>query len=143
MRTIFFSIVLLAGLVPAPAVSSEEGVYESLGKIPIGRIFLTAEERANLDRMRGKQPIQPTSERPADDVAEPVSDVDPAGFIVNHSGTTRVWKNGDFVATASASEVRFPGHIDVESQPAPADSDDSGEPDESDESSFGAGDEAD
>ena len=141
MRTLLVSIVLSALLVTTPAAATDDSVYESLGKIPIGRIFLTAEERARLDRMRGKQPIQPTSERPKDDVSEPVSDVDPAGFIISHSGTTRVWKNGDFVATASASEVRFPGHIDVESQPVSADSDDASDSNESDDLSFGAGDE--
>lgn len=134
-------LVLFAGVATTPAVAHEDGVYESLGHIPIGRIFLTAEERARLDRMRGKEPAQPTSAKSPGDGRLRVSNDDGAGFIVSDSGRTRVWRGGDFVATASADDVRFPGEVRIASHPAPQGSDDAGESDENLESPVGAGDE--
>ena len=116
----------------------EEGVYESLGHIPIGRIFLTADERARLDKIRGKSPARVSDARSTGQGAARASNKDAAGFIVSDSGTTRVWKNGDFVATDSAHNVRFPGQVKVES--ADKDRDDK---QETDTSPVGAGDEQD
>ena len=63
MRTPILTFVLFTALFSAPAAANEDGVYESLGNIPIGRVFLTAQERAALDRMRGRAPIQPRNDR--------------------------------------------------------------------------------
>ena len=66
---------------------------------------------------------------------------DAAGFIVSDSGQTRVWKNGDFVATTSASGVRFPGQVRIAIQSAPQESDEDGKADKDTEAAVGAGDE--
>ena len=106
-------MTLLAGLLTSPAVAHADGVYESLGNIPVGRIFLSPEERARLDKVRDKTPLEPKRVSSSGDVKSRVFDADAAGFIVSDSGATRVWKNGDFVASASASDVRFPGQVRV------------------------------
>ncbi len=128
--TRFLNALLIAGFLATPTVAQAEGVYESLDRIPIGRVFLSAEERARLDELRGKGPIESTSPQPAGRTPASASNENAAGFIVSDSGTTRVWKNGDFVATASASDVRFPGYVRVASRPAPADNNDKDEVDE-------------
>ncbi len=141
MKTRLPIIVLFASLMASPATAHEDGVYESLGHIPVGRIFLSPEERARLDKLRGKAPVQTSSSRSTGNASKRVYDKDAAGFIVSDSGTTRVWKNGDFVATSSASDVRFPGQVRVASQAAAQDIDDNGEDDEASESPVEAGDE--
>ncbi len=141
MKTRIPIIVLCAGLLTTPAVAHEDGVYESLGHIPVGRIFLSPEERARLDKVRGKAPVQTNSSRATGNAKSRVFDKDAAGFIVSDSGTTRVWKNGDFVTTASASDVRFPGQVRVASQAASPDGDDNGDGDEHTEPLLEAGDE--
>ena len=141
MRTRLLICTLFAGFLTSPAVASEDGVYESLRKIPIGRIFLTAQERSNLDKIRGKEPIQPNDWRPVNEAPEAAPEIDPAGFIVSDSGNTRIWKNGDFVVTSSASDVRFPGEVHIASQSVPQQGDDAVESDEKLEGSAGAGDE--
>ena len=111
--------LLIALLLVTPAVADEDSVYESLGQIPIGRIFLTPDERARLDKVRGRNGVRRSVVQRTG--AAPVSSKDAAGFIVSDSGATRVWRNGEFVATASASHVRFPGQVKVASQQAQSD----------------------
>jgi len=133
--------MLSVALLATPAIAHEDGVYESLGHIPVGRIFLSPEERARLDKVRGKSPVQSKETRPAGSSGNRVNDKDAAGFIVSDSGTTRVWKNGDFVETASVSNVRFPGQVRVASKSVPRDTDDNVESDDSVDSTVEAGDE--
>lgn len=141
MKARLLIFALLTAIAAAPAGADEDGVYESLRDIPIGRIFLTAQERARLERIRGQAPVQPRYLPPADDAPEPEPEIDPAGYIVSDSGTTRVWSNGDFVATRSASGVRFPGEVRISSQTVPqVDADAAGGGDDG-ESPDGAGDE--
>ena len=134
------SIILIAGLLTTPAAAQDDGVYESLGQIPVGRIFLSPEERARLDKMRGKAPVRSSSSAPTGDTSRRSYDKDAAGFIVSDSGKTRVWKNVNFVATSSASDVRFPGQVRVASQTAARDSDGNDEADDSAEPTVEAGD---
>ena len=141
MKTRIVIGLLCAGLVATPAVAHEDGVYESLGHIPIGRIFLSPEDRARLDKVRGKAPVRSTTARSTGNSSARPYDKDAAGFIVSDSGTTRVWKNGDFVATTSASNVRFPGQVRVASQEVPQHSDANAGGKESAEPSVEAGDE--
>lgn len=134
-------IVLLAGFAMTPSAADQDAVYESLDHIPIGRIFLTPAERARLDSMRGREPIPSGTRRLTDNVREPVPGNDAAGYIVSDSGTTRVWKNGDFVATGSVRDVQFPGLVPVDSQPVAQDSRDTAEVDAAAEVSVGDEDE--
>ena len=140
MKTRLTIFLLLAGPLTMPAIAHEDGVYESLGHIPIGRIFLSPEERARLDKERGKAPVQSGSARTTGNASARVTSKEAAGFIISGSGQTRVWNNGDFVASASASDVRFPGQVRIASQSAPQDSDEA-ESDKDTEPAAGAGDE--
>ena len=127
MKTRLLTAVLIAGILVTPAAAQEDGVYESLGHIPIGRIFLSPAERARLDEIRDKRPARsaPTGRMPVR-----AYNKDAAGFIVSDSGIIRVWKDGDFVTTASPGDVRFPGRVHVASQTKPPGSDDAAEADE-------------
>ena len=143
MKTRLPIFILLTGLLTAPAVAHEDGVYESLGHIPVGRIFLSPEERMQLDKVRGKAPVLSSRTQSTGNASSRVFDKDAAGFIVSDSGKTRVWKNGDFVTTTSASTVRFPGQVRVASQTAAQDSADAATDDEADQPTAEAGDEQD
>ena len=140
MKTRLTIILLLAAPLTTPAIANEDGVYESLGHIPIGRIFLSPEERAHLDKIRGKAPVQSSRARTTRNAPARVTNKDAAGFIVSDSGQTRVWKNGDFVAAASASEARFPGQVRIARQTAPQDRHEAGESDQNNEPAVEAGD---
>ncbi|MDJ0709955.1 MAG: hypothetical protein QNJ14_06185 [Woeseiaceae bacterium] len=133
MRTRYRSrvivICVLAGMLSTPASAHEEGVYESLRHIPIGRIFLTADERTRLDKMRGEGQAPVTNLRKKSIPSASASNKDAAGFIVSDSGVTRVWKNGEFVASDSARSVRFPGQVKIKS--VDTDLEDGDEPDTS------------
>ncbi|MDJ0749199.1 MAG: hypothetical protein QNJ11_06925 [Woeseiaceae bacterium] len=133
MKTRLFGTLLIAAILATPAVAQEVGVYESLDRIPIGRVFLSPEERARLDEFRGKGPSESVSPKPAGRTPARASNDDAAGFIVSDSGKTRVWKNGDFVPTASASDVRFPRYVRVASRPEAAEKADTDETDENDD----------
>ncbi len=107
-------VVMAATLVlTAPAGAHEEGIYESLHHIPIGRIFLSRDERERLDRYRDAGPPTEIIDRSSKPQA-PAKPDKAAGFIVSNSGTRSVWRNGDFVRTNSSREVRFPGDVEVE-----------------------------
>lgn len=123
-------MLLFVVLVPTHAAAHEDGVYETLSHIPIGRIFLTPDQRAYLDGRRGSEPARPSRPRPAANTRKRVSGDDAAGFIVSDSGTTRVWRNGDFVPTASASVVRFPGQVRIDSHPVRQEARDTGDAEE-------------
>ena len=138
MKTRIFAAVLIADMLAMPAAAHENGVYESLGHIPIGRIFLSPDERARLDKTRGEGPTRPA---PVGSTPARADNKDAAGFIVSDSGITRIWKDGDFVATASSGDMRFPGHVRVTSQAAPRDNDDTAEADEDAERAVGTEDE--
>ena len=73
---------LLVMLVAAPAAQSQE----------LGRLFLTPEERANLDqRRKARVPDKPA----AAVVASPVTRVD--GYVKRSAGPSTVWINGESV----------------------------------------------
>lgn len=128
MSSRWIAVMAASIVLTAPAVAHEEGIYESLHHIPIGRIFLSAAERDRLDRYREAGPpavVVDTSAAPR----EPKQPDRAAGFIVGKSGAKRVWQNGDFVITNSSRDVRFPGHVEVERMPTPAAEDDAAEAD--------------
>ncbi len=112
-RSRVIAICILAGMLSMPASAHEEGVYESLRHIPIGRIFLTADERTRLDKIRGRGQAPVTNLRRKNTPSESASNNDAAGYIVSDSGATRVWENGEFVASDSARGVRFPGQVKI------------------------------
>ena len=115
-RTVY--LLLMAGIVSQPASANEDGIYESLGRIPIGRVFLTPGEREQLDQLRSDGPPRSPSPKPRRQPAADAVKPDAAGFIISDSGKTRVWKDGDFVIADSVANVRFPHRVRVSSQPA-------------------------
>ncbi len=106
--------VMAASLILAPPVAAhEDGIYEALHHIPIGRIFMSRGERERLDRYRDTGPPVETVDR-SPEPQRPATTDKSAGFIVSKSGTRRIWRNGDFVSTNSSRDMRFPGDVEVE-----------------------------
>ena len=112
-KPVFFSLMsMLAVMLSGPAGADEEGIYESLEHIYLGRVFLSPEERAYLDKHRGVQaPAAPS--RDAGQRSTVAKSSNAAGYILSSSGRTRVWRNGDFVAAQAPDLLRFPGDVKV------------------------------
>ena len=109
----FFLVVsMLVVVFSRPAGANEEGFYESLEHIHLGRVFLSPEERAYLDRHRGvRAPVvarSPTGQR-----TTATRNNNAAGYIVSSSGRARIWKDGDFVSAKIPDSIRFPGDVTV------------------------------
>jgi len=107
-----------------PASAHENGVYESLHHIPIGRVFLSSAQRTQLDRYRDAEPVATPTDVPLEETVEAKPDRPAAGFIMSNSGTKHVWADGDFVKTSSRREVHFPGDVEVERTSASSTPDD-------------------
>lgn len=101
-------------LVSRPATAADEGVYESLSEVTVGRIFLTREQRSMLDNGRGSETVvRQAPARPAVKSRPTKKQRRSAGYIVSSTGASRVWSARGFVATRPASGMRFPGDVDV------------------------------
>lgn len=100
-------------LLPAVAVAEEQAeVYESLADVNIGRIFLSPVQRSSLDERRGKAPA--VAAAPTQTATSRVNrSPDAAGYILRSGGPTKVWSNGNFVPADDASDVSFPGDVEV------------------------------
>ena len=112
-RNTCIAILVLGCAISPPGTAHESGIYESLEHIHIGRVFLSPPERAHLDKNRNVRSPGTGGSRTGLDNKGGVRDDRAAGYIVSASGRTRVWKDGDFVATDSPSTVRFPGDVRV------------------------------
>jgi len=111
-KTLAVSLALVGCLSTTSVSAHEDGIYESLGHIPIGRVFLSPGERDQLDSIRMTGPKRASDVAPRVSQSARPKNNKAAGYIISNSGTARVWKNGDFVAVATPN-VRFPGEIDV------------------------------
>jgi hypothetical protein len=108
----FVGMSILAVVLSGPAAAHEEGIYESLEHIHLGRVFLSPAERAYLDKNRGvRAPAAASSS--AREESSSAGNSDAAGYIVSSSGQTRIWKDGDFVSATIPDSVRFPGDVKV------------------------------
>ncbi len=104
----FFAV--LGAISCAPAVAGEIAIYESLSDVTIGRVFLTPTQRAYLDTRPVASP-KPVQEAP---LTEPVKKrKNPAGYIINGSGESRVWSQQGFVNREDASGISFPGDVRI------------------------------
>ena len=107
-------LLLCVLLLPAAAVADDSSVYESLSGVHIGRVFLSPAERATLDarRERGSDAAGAAA---GDDTGKsaPARAAQSAGYIIGRDGESKVWKNGDFVASGGAEAVKFPGAVDI------------------------------
>lgn len=110
---------LLAVIVACALATSAlaDDIYESLADVRIGRVFLSPEQRVRLDDRRGEPPPVSVGDAPAN-ISSTKRDTEAAGFIMSSSGRSRVWLNGDFVATDEVPEVRFPGEVKIIRKPA-------------------------
>ncbi len=115
MRSLLFLMALML-IAWKGAAADDNPVYESLGTVNIGRVFLSQQQRDSLDRLRLRKPEVGT---PTDSVTE-VKEKAPAaaGFIIGPNGRSRTWTDGDFVDStrASALSTQFPGNVRVERQ---------------------------
>ena len=100
----------------APAVADDSGVYESLSRLSIGRVFYEQSERDLLDARRGDPDAVVVESR--ETAAKPVETDErdnAAGYILGSSGKPRIWKHGAFVPSSShqVEDVAFPGEVPV------------------------------
>jgi hypothetical protein len=109
---LFVVMLILANAFSRPAAAHEEGIYESLEHIHLGRVFLSPEERAYLDKHRGvRAPVAASNSTGQKAAAARISNA--AGYIMSSSGRARVWKDGDFVSAKIPDSIRFPGDVKV------------------------------
>lgn len=98
------------------AIADDSAVYESISDVAIGRVFLSPQQRQQLN-VRRLHPERHESSEPAQQSEPQPAKVKtaPAGYIISNSGESRYWNNGDFVAGSSryAATMRFPGDIVV------------------------------
>ncbi|MEO1202952.1 MAG: hypothetical protein AAFX10_09600 [Pseudomonadota bacterium] len=100
------------------SANADEGVYESVADIRIGRIFLTPAERRRLDQLR-LAPPRSAGGAPVAAGVESTGTGDrqrrPAGYIISSSGKRRTWTGDDFVASDGRASIstRFPGDVEV------------------------------
>lgn len=89
--------------------SEDEGIYESLADVSIGKVFFSPDKRQAIDRNRGNTSTAvnsgPSTKRK--------QNKDAAGYIVSSNGRAQVYSNGDFVLTKDATSVEFPGQVKV------------------------------
>lgn len=106
-------ILMLACALFGRATAQDNGVYESLEHIHIGRVFLSPSERLYLDENRGVRASVVANTGNSSSRAATVKSNRAAGYIVSSSGRVRVWKDGDFVAAKIPDSIRFPGDVKV------------------------------
>lgn len=109
---LFLSLLFLAWL---PA-HGEDLVYESISGVTIGRVFLSQQERDQLDDRRLENPQGENPRGAGPSTAGPKSKpAQSAGYIIGRSGHSKFWKDGDFVESQSNAvrSMSFPGDVKV------------------------------
>lgn len=112
MRYVVTTLLLLLA---APIVAYDTLIYESVDDLTIGTVFLTPEQRRWLDANRGVPPngAQDTLSQ-VEEQKDRTSDARPAGYIVNSSGQTRRYRDGEFSQSdAAPAEIRFPDDVEI------------------------------
>ncbi len=113
MRIIVTSALLLLAM---PVLADESALYESVDDLAIGPVFLTPGERRWLDANRHLPPqnVSAQSTESAEAEGEEEERAEPAGFIINSSGQTRRYRDGDFSpSNASPESMRFPDDVEI------------------------------
>lgn len=115
----------------ALADEPESRIYESLDGIRIGRVFLSPNEREQLDAVRHLKPGPVDAPSTADGATSEPEPEPPRGygFIKVHGKALRVFKDGDFVSATSVSDDvdAMPPGVFVRHEDAPADADGNGQ----------------
>ena len=95
---ILFRGLLLLFLVICPAVLAADTAANDA--MALGRVFMTPEQRAELDRLRKIRPVGGTGATTASPATSDAEDHEPApdssGFIVRSEGEAYLWVDGDF-----------------------------------------------
>ncbi|HNP63465.1 MAG TPA: hypothetical protein PKH39_05975 [Woeseiaceae bacterium] len=107
--------VLLIVFVLSTASTSiaDEGFYESLPEVTIGKVFFSPQQRAELDQRRGGGPVATSKGGLAKKRSQRKANDDAAGFIISSKGSSKVYSNGDFVSVHRGVDVKFPGSVKV------------------------------
>ena len=127
-------LLLLLVLLACMPARGEEFVYESISGVTIGRVFLSQQERDQLDDRRLNAPQEEGPRGGAPSTAGPKSKpVQSAGYIIGRSGRSKFWKDGDFVDSKSNAvrSMSFPGDVKVTRHETVDDSDSGDEHDAS------------
>ncbi len=105
-----FSVVMLSLFAPQGSIASDdEGIYESLADVSIGKVFFSPDKRQAIDRNRGSSGTASN----AGASGKRKQNKDAAGYIVSSNGRAKVYSNGDFVVMKNATSVEFPGQVKV------------------------------
>jgi hypothetical protein len=109
------AILCCAALVATAALADDNAVYESLDGVEIGRVFLSRQERAILDRKRAHAADAVASTSGAASAQTASQTASSAGYFIGRNGDSKVWKNGDFVTSQGTREtaLKFPGAVKV------------------------------
>lgn len=115
------AIILALSIASARAVADDQAGYESLSDVTIGHVFFSPKQRLSLDRRRQGRPDRaPPNARRKTRLSD-----DSAGFIVNSAGKTKIYTNGDFVASAATISMDFPGDVAIARRKTSTQADDS------------------
>ncbi len=117
MRLIVTGVFLLLA---AAVTADESSVYESVHDLSIGPVFLTPAERRWLDANRHLAPRDVSAQPDAVEAGDydSASEAVPAGFIINSSGQTRHYRDGDFALSASSPDsMSFPDDVEIRRHP--------------------------
>ena len=114
-------LLILTVLFFTAAHADTSDVYESIAGVSIGRVFLTPEERRLLDVERTHSPqTESRSTVSSSETVDPEPSTNASGYILNSSGKSRLWRDGDFVETAVTPTERFPGDVRIIRHSPPA-----------------------
>jgi hypothetical protein len=109
------AILCCAALFAVAALADDNPVSESLDGVEIGRVFLSRQERAILDRKRAHGADAGASTSGATSAQTASQAASSAGYFIGRNGDAKVWKNGDFVTSQGTREtaLKFPGAVKV------------------------------
>ena len=107
---VFYSVLILFSLsMPVGSVSANDN---------LGRLFFNAAEREQLDHLRKVKPTATTTKPAVTAEPEPETKTNATGYIIDPSGQTHAWRDGEFISTdqveeepqASSSQIRIVRH---------------------------------
>lgn len=110
-----YAAMLLSVPVLAIGVASAEddGFYESLPNVSIGKVFFSPQQRSTLDQRRGSKTRHGGDAASTDKPEQAKDSGDAAGFIISSKGGARVYANGDFVAARGDDDLVFPSAVRI------------------------------
>lgn len=95
------------------ASAADDGFYESLPSVSIGKVFFSPQQRSKLDQRRSSG-TRHAADAPSTRKPKPAKgSSDAAGYIISSKGGARVYANGNFVAARSGDVVVFPNAVKI------------------------------